>query len=33
MVSGGIQYGWALQLSLLSPYAQVRPIDDILYAS
>jgi solute carrier family 45 protein 1/2/4 len=23
MVSGGIQYGWALQLSLLSPYAQV----------
>jgi solute carrier family 45 protein 1/2/4 len=33
MVSGGIQYGWALQLSLLSPYAQVRPIDEILYAS
>jgi hypothetical protein len=24
MVSGGIQYGWALQLSLLSPYSQVR---------
>jgi solute carrier family 45 protein 1/2/4 len=23
MVSGGIQYGWALQLSLLSPYSQV----------
>jgi hypothetical protein len=22
MVSGGIQYGWALQLSLLSPYSQ-----------
>jgi hypothetical protein len=26
MVSGGIQYGWALQLSLLSPYSQVRHI-------
>uniref|UniRef100_K3Y163 Sucrose transporter n=1 Tax=Setaria italica TaxID=4555 RepID=K3Y163_SETIT len=26
MVSGGIQYGWALQLSLLSPYSQVQPI-------
>ncbi|AQK53185.1 sucrose transporter GRMZM2G106741 [Zea mays] len=24
MVSGGIQYGWALQLSLLSPYSQAR---------
>jgi hypothetical protein len=24
MVSGGIQYGWALQLSLLSPYSQVQ---------
>jgi hypothetical protein len=23
MVAGGIQYGWALQLSLLSPYSQV----------
>ncbi|XP_047043884.1 sucrose transport protein SUT5-like [Lolium rigidum] len=26
MVSGGIQYGWALQLSLLSPYAQTLGI-------
>ena len=26
MVSGGIQYGWALQLSLLSPYAQASSI-------
>ena len=24
IVSGGIQYGWALQLSLLSPYSQVQ---------
>ncbi|CAD6250585.1 unnamed protein product [Miscanthus lutarioriparius] len=26
MVSGGIQYGWALQLSLLSPYSQTLGI-------
>jgi hypothetical protein len=24
IVAGGIQYGWALQLSLLSPYSQAR---------
>jgi hypothetical protein len=24
MVAGGVQYGWALQLSLLTPYVQVR---------
>ena len=23
MVAGGVQYGWALQLSLLTPYVQV----------
>ncbi|KAF8723370.1 hypothetical protein HU200_021895 [Digitaria exilis] len=25
MVAGGVQYGWALQLSLLTPYVQVQP--------
>uniref|UniRef100_M8BUW8 Major facilitator superfamily (MFS) profile domain-containing protein n=1 Tax=Aegilops tauschii TaxID=37682 RepID=M8BUW8_AEGTA len=24
MVAGGVQYGWALQLSLLTPYVQGR---------
>jgi solute carrier family 45 protein 1/2/4 len=24
MVAGGVQYGWALQLSLLTPYVQVH---------
>lgn len=24
MVAGGVQYGWALQLSLLTPYVQVK---------
>lgn len=39
MVSGGIQYGWALQLSLLSPYSQVAassffsPLLELLYVS
>ncbi|TVU29545.1 hypothetical protein EJB05_21115 [Eragrostis curvula] len=30
MVSGGIQYGWALQLSLLSPYSQTLGISHSL---
>lgn len=31
MVSGGIQYGWALQLSLLSPYSQARSVISSLF--
>jgi hypothetical protein len=27
MVAGGVQYGWALQLSLLTPYVQVYMFD------
>lgn len=27
MVAGGVQYGWALQLSLLTPYVQVYIIN------
>lgn len=33
MVSGGIQYGWALQLSLLTPYVQVYIFDVYLCPS
>lgn len=29
MVAGGVQYGWALQLSLLTPYVQVYIIINI----
>jgi hypothetical protein len=28
-VAGGVQYGWALQLSLLTPYVQVHIYDMI----
>lgn len=31
MVAGGVQYGWALQLSLLSPYSQARSVISSLF--
>lgn len=36
MVAGGVQYGWALQLSLLTPYVQVTHtirLDSIFFFS
>jgi hypothetical protein len=32
MVASGVQFGWALQLSLLTPYIQVRTSEDLTRA-